>query len=149
MMNRFDALSRLKDEVQATEECLCEISEPTSEWAKVEAATGSARGRCYGPMLNVKMKQTTRSTEERHNVRANSTVIKHDGARRCEAHGHPNNVERVLISAETLTQAGNEVNLSSNMPHIKHALGEVTPLQGRGRVFVCLFFEHVVQEASP
>ena len=45
-------------------------------------------------------------------------------------------MERELISAEKLAQAGNAVNLNRNRQHIKHASGEVTPLRSRGGVFV-------------
>ena len=45
-------------------------------------------------------------------------------------------VGRALVSAEKLTQAGNEVHLSRSRPHIKHASSQVTPLRRGGGVFV-------------
>ena len=43
---------------------------------------------------------------------------------------------RLLISADKLTQAGNDFSLKTSCPHIKHPSGEVTPLTRRGGVFI-------------
>ena len=41
--NQFDALSWLQDEVQSTEVCMCEVTEPTSEWVKIGARLHAPR----------------------------------------------------------------------------------------------------------
>ena len=45
-------------------------------------------------------------------------------------------VGRVLVSVDKLTEAGNQVNLNKENPHIRHPNGEVTPLRRKGGVFV-------------
>ena len=40
--NLLDALIWLQDEVQSTEDCMCEMGEPKDKWAKVEASIDPA-----------------------------------------------------------------------------------------------------------
>ena len=55
-----------------------------------------------------------------------------DGFRKKKVVAQVADVRMVLISADTLTQVGNEVNLSKGWLHIRHPSGEVTPLIRRG-----------------
>ena len=79
-------------------------------------------------MLHIEMRESKSLTEGRHSVGANNTVIDHFGEKdfytdrftRKKVVAQVADVVWVVISADNLAQAGSDVNLSRNRPHLSN-----------------------------
>ena len=132
-MIQLDTPSRLRDEVQSTEDCLCQMSEPTGEWVKVAAAIDSATVDVVIPkdfVPNTKTREKVRTTLRwsEHHSHQELTSIRTDSKKEQRA--------------EKLTQAGGQLEHKQGSQQAR--AGEVTPLRRRGS----LRHGHVVLEDS-